>query len=521
MAQITFQQLQENVRQKAPLPFSNITTTDGFGTPTVEIPNPQPIYIQIDGFKPKDLVTATNRSEDEVYNLLSIDKSKSTNNYKGRQILLNSSRIVLNSYDNYIMLFSKEGFVFSSKGTFNVDTDQEVTLFGNEGVYLGVPNKGQPYNETPKTETIEPQDNSVRDGVQLVDKPITEGSGSIINPIKVNNTTDEPPQADTYQDRVKSELANKQSERDVATPDRDYEPLTLGSKLADWLSDLILVIQTLEINTPAGQGYISAGDSQYNLKKLAARIPEIVSTYGFIDGRSHLPVDDPGPAPAPDPNDNIITQPGVTGLSSGDATSITNSEGLQGPLGTIKQYTLEELQARVSQLGYGPIDTTFSLVGIRSNADAYDKFDDMFILITNGTLKYFKGTTNPGGKVLSGGFTEFDPKGAAVLVPGQYKSHAQGLHQKQYNAGRQTAGDVSVLRDNNLDKIAGNVNTGKITGKYGINIHRADASRVSTNVDTWSAGCQVFADPTNFNEFMGAWTASGKKIVQYTLLLQF
>ena len=36
--------------------------------------------------------------------------------------------------------------------------------------------------------------------------------------------------------------------------------------------------------------------------------------------------------------------------------------------------------------------------------------------------------------------------------------------------------------------------------KYGINIHNAGAS--STQVDKWSAGCQVFSHSADFEEFM-------------------
>lgn len=519
MAEISYQQLVQNVRAKTPL-LSQTSVTSTFGAPTVEIPQVEPFYIKITGFKPSDTITSTNRTEDEAYTLLSVDKSKNTNNYKGRQILINSSRIVLNSYDNYTMLFSKEGFVFSSKGTFNVDTDEEITLFGNEGLFLGVPNKGLPYENNPKPPNTQQPDDSITDNIDNEQKPYVEGQGNITNPVTINNLTEDTGNTLTYQEEVQQELSNKINDRNVATPDRDYEPLILGNKLADWLSDLILVIQTLEISTPSGQGFVSSGDSQYNLKKLVARIPEMVSTYAYIDGRSHLPVDDPGGSGLGEPT--TTQPPNNNTLASNDNALITNSDGLAGPLGDIPQYTLQQLQARAQQLGYGPIDTTFSLVGIRSNADAYDRFDDMLILIVNSQLKYFKGTTNPGGKVLSGGFREYNNTGAAVLRPGQYTSHAQGKHNGQYLAGRQTAANVTVLRDGNLDKLAGNVpETTATTGKFGINLHKANASGVSRTVDSWSAGCQVFADATNFNEFMSQWTASGKKIVQYTLFQQF
>jgi hypothetical protein len=36
-------------------------------------------------------------------------------------------------------------------------------------------------------------------------------------------------------------------------------------------------------------------------------------------------------------------------------------------------------------------------------------------------------------------------------------------------------------------------------GIFGINMHRSNANRASTQVDKWSAGCQVFQDPVHFD----------------------
>ena len=39
-------------------------------------------------------------------------------------------------------------------------------------------------------------------------------------------------------------------------------------------------------------------------------------------------------------------------------------------------------------------------------------------------------------------------------------------------------------------------------GYFGINIHRSNPRRESTVVNNWSLGCQVFANPDQFSEFM-------------------
>ena len=39
-------------------------------------------------------------------------------------------------------------------------------------------------------------------------------------------------------------------------------------------------------------------------------------------------------------------------------------------------------------------------------------------------------------------------------------------------------------------------------GYFGINIHRSSAYKPSTYINKYSAGCQVFQDPDDFDEFM-------------------
>ena len=242
----------------------------------------------------------------------------------------------------------------------------------------------------------------------------------------------------------------------------------------------------------------------------------MISTYAYIDGRSHLKVDDPGPPPPPDANDNLS---GNIATTLSDQSAVAATPQPPPPIGTIPQYTLQQLQTRASQLGYGPLNRVFALVGIRSGADAYDQFDDMFIVINNGELSYFKSTTNPGGSILSGGFKEFTTTGAAVLVPGQYEVHSIGKHQGKYDAGTQQ-GSVAVNRDNNLNKKAGDGASAQ-SGLFGINIHRASATGTTTRVNGYSAGCQVWATAGDFNAFMQNWRNSKIQKLQYTLFTQF
>lgn len=66
-----------------------------------------------------------------------------------------------------------------------------------------------------------------------------------------------------------------------------------------------------------------------------------------------------------------------------------------------------------------------------------------------------------------------NPKGTAILAPGQYQSsHKIGLHRGKYKALVQHR-PVTVYRDNNKDSKYDLEPTKKDTGIFGINIHKA------------------------------------------------
>ena len=96
----------------------------------------------------------------------------------------------------------------------------------------------------------------------------------------------------------------------------------------------------------------------------------------------------------------------------------------------------------------------------------------------------------------------FNKDGVAILVPGQYRgSHTIGLHQGKYKALKQQK-PVKVYRDKNKDGNYDMLEENIKEGIYGINIHRASATGTSSQIDKWSAGCQVIANNQNFDRLM-------------------
>ena len=109
--------------------------------------------------------------------------------------------------------------------------------------------------------------------------------------------------------------------------------------------------------------------------------------------------------------------------------------------------------------------------------------------------------------------------GTAIMVPGQYvDAYCWGLHRGQYETLVQRGpGDpVKVWRDANKDEILDHVEGSDIEGYFGINIHHAGAD--SSEVEKWSAGCQVFKRREDWREAMDVCKASGAEVFTYTLI---
>jgi hypothetical protein len=96
-------------------------------------------------------------------------------------------------------------------------------------------------------------------------------------------------------------------------------------------------------------------------------------------------------------------------------------------------------------------------------------------------------------------------EGVAILKPGQYRgSHKIRLHAGKYEALGQKK-PVKVYRDNNRDDNYDLLEENVQEGLFGINIHRATgrSGKTSTQIDKWSAGCQVIANNDDWHKFLG------------------
>lgn len=146
-----------------------------------------------------------------------------------------------------------------------------------------------------------------------------------------------------------------------------------------------------------------------------------------------------------------------------------------------------------------------NIVGIRNQNLTTDIFNDWMIVFWkyNNRLnqRWYKITTDPGDYTLKNPYSQ---DGTAILVPDQYRGvYKIDKHQGKYEALCQRGGMVKVFRDNNKDESL-DMDINRIQeGWFGINIHGASQKTdVTKNVGAWSAGCQVFQDWRDFEEFM-------------------
>ena len=176
-------------------------------------------------------------------------------------------------------------------------------------------------------------------------------------------------------------------------------------------------------------------------------------------------------------------------------------------------YNIEKIKRAMAHKNYKFFESgsyNVNIIGIRNSATANkvtNKFDDKITLSykdedDNWQYHEFDCTTDPGTHYMDSPILK--NTGCAILKPGQYRSsHKIRKHQGRYEAlGQQNP--VTVYRDNNRDDVYNKNTENTDTGLFGINIHRATkyAGKKSTQVDKWSAGCQVIAANDDWTKFM-------------------
>ena len=201
----------------------------------------------------------------------------------------------------------------------------------------------------------------------------------------------------------------------------------------------------------------------------------------------------------------------------------------------VRAYTDSQLLDRVKSLpSFKGIPSGRWILGVRSNEDDPNIYDDKFYEYEGEKfIRVLTGTTNPGIKILKGGFKSFNSKGAAVLKSNEwyYDVWKFGMHRGKIPALRQRGAEMLVYRDGDMDgksEQLGNPTEGWYGINYHMNTYKMDEDSLEQDIWTigaWSAGCQVPNDRKQYMERMEwyeeAYISGKQKYVSYCLLDEF
>ena len=190
----------------------------------------------------------------------------------------------------------------------------------------------------------------------------------------------------------------------------------------------------------------------------------------------------------------------------------------------VKSYNDKQLLDKVKTLpNFKTIPSDHWILGVRSNEDAPNSFDDKFYLFKGEEFIWVtSGTTNPGTPTLKQ-FEKVNKDGAALLKSDTwyYNVWKYGKHNGKVDALLQLGAAVQVYRD--IDKDEKSEEQGKLeSGYFGINFHpnTYDLTKPSgSSIGWWSAGCQVVNNVTKYKEFIKL--CKPQKNVSYCLIQEF
>tara|TARA_R100000951_G_scaffold116523_2_gene128784 strand:- start:2857 stop:3483 length:627 start_codon:yes stop_codon:yes gene_type:complete len=201
----------------------------------------------------------------------------------------------------------------------------------------------------------------------------------------------------------------------------------------------------------------------------------------------------------------------------------------------VKSYTDKQLLNKVKSLpNFKKIPKQRWILGVRSNEDTYDSFDDKFYEFEGEKfIRVLTGTTNAGSGVLRGGFLKYNKRGVAVLKADEwyYNVWSYGLHRGKMPSLKQTGRRVKVYRDGNKNRKSEELGEYEL-GWFGINYHTntydfrlANLKVVNWLIGYWSAGCQVINNRQEYVKQIDYYKNSFEKgtqiMVSYCLINEF
>lgn len=163
----------------------------------------------------------------------------------------------------------------------------------------------------------------------------------------------------------------------------------------------------------------------------------------------------------------------------------------------VRSYKDKELLDKVKSLSsFSSIPSSRWILGVRSKVDESNVFDDKFYIFEGEKfIDVLTGTTHPGATILEN-YHKYNSKGAAVVESDKwyYDLWVYGMHKGKIPALLQLGNKISVYRDGDKDGKSEEIGEKQI-GFFGINFHlnsyNLQSKLTKTQINDWSAGCQV------------------------------
>jgi hypothetical protein len=192
----------------------------------------------------------------------------------------------------------------------------------------------------------------------------------------------------------------------------------------------------------------------------------------------------------------------------------------------VRSYKDKELLDKVKSLSsFSSIPSSRWILGVRSKEDESNVFDDKFYIFEGEKfIDVITGTTHPGATILKN-YHKYNSKGAAVVESDKwyYDLWVFGMHKGKIPALLQLGNKISVYRDGDKDGKSEEIGEKQI-GFFGINWHLNSYNLTSkltkTQINDWSAGCQVPNDTTKYMKQMEYFKTCKHKIT-YCLINEF
>jgi hypothetical protein len=200
----------------------------------------------------------------------------------------------------------------------------------------------------------------------------------------------------------------------------------------------------------------------------------------------------------------------------------------------VKNYTDAQLLNKIKTLAsFKGFPNGFFIVGVQSQEDTFNVFDDKFYLFENiGTpftndinqIKFHvvtSGTTNAGKNGLLT-YDSYNKDGVAVIKTNEvyYNVWKYGLHRGKMKALRQHRSFL-ISRDGDKDqKIEEGLSSWVMCGiNFHANTYDMDSTEIKSIIGGWSLGCQVVNNIPKYNQIIDL--VKPQKVVTYILLKEF